>query len=79
MEAEGAAGWDASAPAWIARIDSGDPSREYLLDAVALELCGAVVGLEALDVGSGEGRFSRKLSECGAKVTGIDPCRALYH
>ena len=74
MEAEGAKGWDASAEAWIARVDSGDPSREVLLDPVVLELCGDVDGLSVLDVGCGEGRFSRKLSERGAVVIGFDPC-----
>ena len=77
MEAEGAAGWDASAEAWIARVDSGDPERKILLDSVVLELCGDVGGLTALDVGCAEGRFSRMLAARGAKVTGFDPCRAL--
>ena len=77
MEAEGAKGWDASAEAWIARVDSGDPAREILLDPVVLEMCGEVSGLTALDVGCAEGRYSRMLAARGAVVTGFDPCRAL--
>ncbi|MHB8638113.1 MAG: class I SAM-dependent methyltransferase [Fimbriimonadaceae bacterium] len=77
MEANGAAGWDASAAAWTARVDEGDPSREMLLDPVVLELCGDVAGLTVLDVGCGEGRFGRMLAARGAAVTGFDPCRAL--
>jgi 2-polyprenyl-3-methyl-5-hydroxy-6-metoxy-1,4-benzoquinol methylase len=76
MEAEGAAGWDASADAWIACVDSGDASREVLLDPIVTQLCGDVAGLAVLDIGCGEGRFSRKLADSGAVVTGIDPCRA---
>lgn len=77
MEDSGAAGWDESAAAWIARVDEGDPSRVFLLDPVVLELCGSVLGLAALDVGCGEGRFSRKLTALGAHVVGLDPCRRL--
>ena len=76
VEAAGAKGWEASAEAWIARVDSGDSTRELLLDSVMLELCGDVMGLAALDVGCAEGRFSRMLAMRGAVVTGFDPCRA---
>src|SRR5579862_3577377 len=76
MEAEGAAGWDASAEAWIACVDSGDASREVLLDPLVTDLCGEAAGLSVLDIGCGEGRYSRKLAKAGAFVTGLDPCRA---
>src|SRR5665213_2508999 len=74
MEAEGAAGWDASAVAWIANVDKGDLSRQVLLDPVVLVLCGEVAGRSALDAGCGEGRFSRMLADRGALVSGFDPC-----
>jgi SAM-dependent methyltransferase len=75
MEADGSAGWDASAAAWIACVDEGDPSRQFLLDPVVLDLCGEVGGLRALDAGCGEGRFGRMLAAQGAIVSGFDPCR----
>lgn len=65
-------GWAESARAYIAFQDAGDENRTLLLDPVMLRLCGDVAGLRALDVGCGEGRFSRMLSERGACVTGID-------
>jgi len=38
-----------------------------------LELCGDVAGLEALDVGCGDGDLAAWLCRTGAKVTGLDP------
>ncbi len=65
-------GWAESARAYIAFQDAGDPNRTLLLDPVMLRLCGDVAGLRAIDVGCGEGRFSRMLADRGAQVTGID-------
>lgn len=70
-------GWEASARAWLERIDAGEPSRELLLDRVMLKLCGDVSGLRVLDLGCGEGRFCRLLSERGAEAVGIDPTSEL--
>ncbi len=70
-------GWTASAPAWIELVDRGETNRELLLDGVMLEQCGDVAGLRVLDLGCGEGRFARMLSERGASVTGIDPIEVL--
>lgn len=69
--------WDASAAAWIARVNDGDTTRPLLLDPVMLERAGDVSGLKVLDVGCGEGRFCRMLASRGAEVTGIDPTVAL--
>jgi SAM-dependent methyltransferase len=44
-----------------------------MLDPVMLRLAGDVTGARVLDVGCGEGRFSRKLARRGADCTGIDP------
>lgn len=68
-------GWHASAPAWIDGVER-DMTRK-MLDPLVLHLCGDVSGRRALDVGSGEGRFSRMLAERGAQSVGIDPTPAL--
>ncbi|MEX2081516.1 MAG: class I SAM-dependent methyltransferase, partial [Dehalococcoidia bacterium] len=65
-------GWEASARAWVELIDQGDPSRERLLDPVMLRLCGDVAVRRVVDIGCGEGRFSRKLAEMGATVASGD-------
>jgi SAM-dependent methyltransferase len=65
-------GWIASAPAYIAFQDNVDPNRTLLLDPIMLMLCGDVSGLRVLDLGCGEGRFSRMLAERGARCMGLD-------
>ncbi|MFI5355886.1 MAG: class I SAM-dependent methyltransferase [Opitutales bacterium] len=75
--AAGDLGWNASAGAWIKSVDGGDVNRAFLLDAVMLELCGDVRGRTVLDVGCGEGRFCRMLTERGARTIGVDPTTAL--
>lgn len=65
--------WAASAAAWIATQDAGEPNRTVVLDPVMLRLAGAVAGARVLDLGCGEGRFCRMLAGRGARVTGIDP------
>jgi len=70
-------GWTDSAAAWIEVIDRGETNRELLLDAVMLEQGGDVRGLRTLDLGCGEGRFSRMLAERGARTFAIDPIEQL--
>jgi SAM-dependent methyltransferase len=65
-------GWTESAAAYIAFQDRGDPNRTILLDPIMLRLCGNVADRNVLDLGCGEGRFSRMLAERGARVAGID-------
>jgi SAM-dependent methyltransferase len=65
--------WVQSASAWIAGQDAGERVRTMLLDPVMLRLAGDVVGAHVLDLGCGEGRFSRMLGERGAHAVGIDP------
>ena len=70
-------GWDVSAAAWIeTQGDFGDWSRREILDPCLDKLLGDVRGLSILDVGCGEGRYTRKLASLGARVTGIDPVPA---
>jgi SAM-dependent methyltransferase len=67
-------GWNESAQAWItSQGERGDWSREYVLDAPMLARVRALAPGTALDVGCGEGRFSRILRAEGWSVTGIDP------
>jgi SAM-dependent methyltransferase len=67
-------GWQASANAWIADMgEQGDFGRRYVLDPVMLPRALALQPKKALDVGCGEGRFSRMLQQHGIDVTAIDP------
>ena len=66
--------WRERSQLWIKEIRAGKSShRAGLLDAYMLEACGNVAGLNILDCGCGEGRFSRMLAEQGATfVLGLD-------
>jgi SAM-dependent methyltransferase len=71
-------GWDSSANAWIACMgEHGDDGRRYVLDPAMLARLKGRTFQAALDVGCGEGRFSRILRSLGVRVVGIDPTRAL--
>jgi 2-polyprenyl-3-methyl-5-hydroxy-6-metoxy-1,4-benzoquinol methylase len=48
-------------------------TARMMLDPLMLRLCGDVAGKRVIDVGCGEGRFSRMLAERGAASVGIDP------
>ena len=66
--------WVESAGAWIDDQGSdGDWSRRVILDPALDELLNNIEGKAVLDLGCGEGRYSRKLKKRGANVTGIDP------
>ncbi len=69
--------WEASSQAWIESVEQGDPNRVYLLDEVMLRLAGDVRGRAVVDVGGGEGRFSRMLASRGARPVLVDPVRSL--
>jgi SAM-dependent methyltransferase len=68
-------GWSESADAWITAVER-DWAR-VMLDPIMLRLAGDVRGARVLDIGCGEGRFSRKLARQGATCTGIDPTALL--
>jgi SAM-dependent methyltransferase len=71
-------GWDTSAAAWIADMgDTGDFSRQFVLDAPMLGRIDAFGPATALDVGCGEGRFCRLLRARGIATTGLEPTPAL--
>jgi ubiquinone/menaquinone biosynthesis C-methylase UbiE len=68
-----AAEWRALVPAWIARVEAGkSEAREGLLDDWMLDLAGDVSLKRVIDLGCGEGRFSRMLGARGATVVGVD-------
>lgn len=71
-------GWEASAAAWIADMgDTGDLSRQFVLDRPMLERVRQGNFRNALDVGCGEGRFCRMLRAEGIETTAIEPTRTL--
>ena len=70
--------WDARAEDWISRIQDSETShREAMLDGWMLDAIGDVADRNVIDLGCGEGRFSRMLAQRGAVVTGLDLCRPL--
>ncbi len=63
--------WEAVADDWVAHADTND-YRNVVLMPLTLELIGAVAGQRILDVGCGEGGYSRELAKRGATVVGVD-------
>lgn len=61
--------WAESAQDWI---DADQSVRTGMLDRWMLDSLGDVSGKSVIDIGCGEGRFSRLLSKLGATVTGVD-------
>ena len=71
-------GWEESAAAWIGAVgESGDWSRQHVLDPALLERIAQRRYRRALDVGCGEGRMCRMLQARGIPTVGIDPTAAL--
>jgi 2-polyprenyl-3-methyl-5-hydroxy-6-metoxy-1,4-benzoquinol methylase len=65
--------WDAAIDVWEEFEERGlDYSREFVHGPALLRALGPVEGLSVLDVGCGQGRFTRTLAERGARVTAID-------
>jgi SAM-dependent methyltransferase len=72
-------GWEESATTWIETVGpEGDPARRFVLDPPMIERVkqSGPAG-KALDVGCGEGRFSRLLAARGWETVGIDPSASL--
>lgn len=70
---EAAAAWDTGADAFDDFVESGaDLYRLEVHGPGLLEACGDVLGLRVLDLGCGQGYFSRQLAVRGASVVGVD-------
>ena len=79
-DADVRAGWNSGAEDWNANYDEdGDRNRKYQSDEPMLELMGDVSGKRVLDLGSGNGYLSRKLSDAGAIVTGVELSDVFLH
>src|SRR5262245_14594222 len=63
--------WNAIADDWIAHADANDYRNFYLMPRM-LAMVGDVAGARVLDLGCGEGGYSRALAQKGAQVIGVD-------
>ncbi|MDF1791890.1 MAG: class I SAM-dependent methyltransferase [Thalassobaculaceae bacterium] len=71
-------GWTESADAWIAEQgQTGDRSRQFILDARMVACARVLAPGHALDIGCGEGRFCRVMRDLGLTTIGIDPTEPL--
>ncbi|MDE2717569.1 MAG: class I SAM-dependent methyltransferase [Chloroflexota bacterium] len=66
--------WTEAVQDWI---ETDQTVRSGFLDTWMLDALGDVSGKSVIDIGCGEGRFSRLLSELDATVTGVDLTEAL--
>ena len=61
--------WTEAAQDWI---ETDQVARTGMLDSWMLDALGDVSGKKVIDIGCGEGRFCRILSDGGAVMTGVD-------
>jgi len=65
--------WDAGADAWEEFVESGaDYYRTEVHGPALLNACGEIEQLRVLDLGCGQGWFSRQMARRGARVVGVD-------
>jgi ubiquinone/menaquinone biosynthesis C-methylase UbiE len=70
--------WDEAAESWVEFVRSGkNYYAEYLNGPALKRIIGNVEGKKVLDVGCGEGYFSRFFAKAGAEIVGIDLSEAL--
>jgi SAM-dependent methyltransferase len=78
MESEDKKQWNEAAESWVEFVRSGrNYYSEYLNGPALKRIIGKVEKKKLLDVGCGEGCFSRHFAKAGAEVTGIDLSDAL--
>jgi ubiquinone/menaquinone biosynthesis C-methylase UbiE len=68
--------WESIADEWVAHADVNDYRNDFLMPQM-FAMLGDVKGLRILDLGCGEGGYSRELARRGAQVVGIDGSRRL--
>lgn len=67
------AAWNEGARAWEEFVESGaDYYRHTVHGPALLAVCEPLAGLDVLDLGCGQGFFSRQLAKRGARVVAID-------
>jgi SAM-dependent methyltransferase len=72
-ESEVAAAWDANAPTWAAEVRAGhDRTHEFFTSPRFAEFLPDLGGLNVIDLGCGEGRYTRAFARRGARMTGVD-------
>jgi 2-polyprenyl-3-methyl-5-hydroxy-6-metoxy-1,4-benzoquinol methylase len=77
-DSEAAAAWNRGAKAWNAFVESGaDYYRHEVHGPALLSACEPLRGLRVLDLGCGQGFFSRHLARRGARVVGVDVAKDL--
>src|SRR5438477_930567 len=64
--------WEANAAFWDAHQGEGDQFQRVLIRPATERLLEPRPGMTVLDVGCGNGAFSRRLAELGARVVGVD-------
>jgi ubiquinone/menaquinone biosynthesis C-methylase UbiE len=70
---EVAAAWDVNAPRWTAEVRAGhDRIHEVFTSPQFFEFIPDLSGLQVIDLGCGEGRYTRSLARRGAHLTGVD-------
>ena len=68
--------WDAIGDSWVLHADHND-YRNFFLMPRMLGMLGDVAGRRILDLGCGEGGYSRQLKRRGANIMGIDGSETL--
>lgn len=71
MEDSSTLSWDQIAEEWVTHADSNDYRNVFLIPNT-FALLGEVAGKKILDLGCGEGGYSRRLARKRADVTGVD-------
>jgi len=68
--------WDQIAEWWDDRIGDGNDFQDYLIEPASERLLALKTGEMVLDIACGAGRFTRRMADLGAAVTGIDHSEA---